>query len=79
MQVLDPPPHTHTISACSVVVVVVLQHCDAFAASIYPEMSEKARGTFINALSFDFDQVTLAKIEDAQWEVSMDKQVVSQE
>ena len=53
-----------------------LQHCDAFVANIHFEMSEKARGTFISALSFNSEQASLTMTEDALWEVTMDKKVV---
>ena len=53
-----------------------LQHCDKVVAHYYPDMADKAKATFINALIIKSDQVKVVKNKKSAWEVSMDRSMV---
>lgn len=54
-----------------------LQHCDKIIAQHYPEISDKANGTFINAIIINCDEVSLVKSDDVSWNIAMDRPMVS--
>lgn len=53
-------------------VCIYLQHCDKVIAQYYPEVFNKARGTFINALVITSGSVALLS-ETAVWRITMDR------
>ena len=53
-----------------------LQHCDKVVAQCYPDMADKAKATFFNALIIKSDQVQLIKDKMSVWKVNMDRSMV---
>lgn len=46
-------------------------------AQYYPHLSDKAKGTFINALIIKSDKLVLSQSKITAWEVNMDRSMVS--
>ena len=55
---------------------ISLQFCDKAIAKDYPDLFNKAEGTFINALSITSDSVAVMKAEATTWTVAMDRSMV---